>query len=149
MRAALLLPALLLCAGCAHRAAMLPPPAPGWITPAEAVHAANDSPDRGISGTFVLTVQNVDQTEHRIYLNSERDYRHQLALSVSLDAAQRKALLAQLGMPLERLVNRRLLVRGTARRTTINFISDGKPSGKYYFQTQVQVSDARQIRFAP
>ncbi len=98
--------------------------------PAEAVFAANEDPQRGISGTFVLTVKNTDVTEDRIYLNSERDYRHQPALNVSLDAAQREALQKQLGMPLEYLVNRRLLVQGTARRTTIAFHRDGKPSGK-------------------
>jgi hypothetical protein len=155
MRVALLLPFLLLSVGCAHQSAMTAPNAPmptvtpGWITPAEAVFAANEDPQRGISGTFVFTVKNTDVTEDRIYLNSERDYRHQLALNVWLDAAQREALQKQLGMPLEYLVNRRLLVQGTARRTTIAFTHDGKPSGKYYFQTQLQVSDPRHVRFAP
>lgn len=149
MRVALLLPALFLCASCAHHTAMAPPPSAGWITPAEAVHAANDDPERGISGTFVFTVRNVDVTGDRIYLNSERDYRHQTALSVSLDAAQRDALQAQLGMPLDRLLNRRLLVQGTARRTTIAFTHEGVTSGKYYFQTQLRVNDPRQIRYAP
>lgn len=149
MRTAMLVPVLLLCVSCVHRAPQLPPPAAGLITPMEAVRAANDDPQRGISGTFVLTVQNVDEAEHRIYLNSERDYRHQVALSISLDAAQGKALEAQLGLPLERLLNRRLLVTGTARRSTIHFTHDGVPSGKYYFQTQVQVRDPRHIRLAP
>lgn len=155
MRVAALLPLLLLTAGCAHQSAMTapkPPVAtmvPGWITPAEAVFAANEDPQRGISGTFVFTVKNTDVTEHRLYLNSERDYRHQLALNVSLDVAQREALQKQLGMPLERLVNRRLLVTGTAHRARIDFTTDGKPTGKYYFQTQVQVFDPRQVQFAP
>jgi hypothetical protein len=149
MRVALLLPLLLLTAGCAHQTRMTAPMAPGWITPAEAVHAANDDPQRGISGTFVFTVKNVDVTEHRLYLNSEHDYRHQVALNVSLDASQREALQAQLGMPLDRLINRRLLVQGRARRTTIDFTNDGKPTGKYYFQTQVKVINPRQVRFAP
>ncbi len=161
MRVAALLPLLLLTAGCAHQTAMtapkppkptvapMAPMVPGWITPAEAVFAANEDPQRGISGTFVFTVKNTDVNEHRLYLNSERDYRHQLALNVSLDAAQREALQKQLGMPLERLVNRRLLVTGTAHRARIDFTTDGKPTGKYYFQTQVKINDPRQVRFAP
>lgn len=159
MRAAVLLPLLLLTAGCAHqttmtapklRGAPIAPMVPGWITPAEAVHAANDDPQRGISGTFVFTVKNVNVEDDRLYLNSEHDYRHQLALNVIVDAAQRDALQAQLGMPLERLVNRRVLVQGTALRTTIAFTTDGgRPTGKYYFQTQLRVDDARQVRFAP
>lgn len=43
---------------------------------------ANDDPQRGISGTFVFTVKNIDVTEHGLYLNNERDYRHQVALNV-------------------------------------------------------------------
>ncbi|WP_315388795.1 hypothetical protein [uncultured Stenotrophomonas sp.] len=158
MRITVLLPLLLLTAGCAHQTTMtapkppvapMAPMVPGWITPAEAVFAVNEDPQRGISGTFVFTVKNTDVTEHRLYLNSEHDYRHQLALNVSMDAAQREALQKQLGMPLERLVNRRLLVKGTARRTRIDFTTEGKPTGKYYYQTQVQVYDPRQVQFAP
>lgn len=149
MRIALLFPALLLCAGCAHRAAVAPPMVPGWISPPEAVHAANDDPHRGIRGSFVVTVQAVGEDERRIYLNTERDYRHQLNLTIALDRSLRDALQAQLGLPLEQLHNHRLLVQGTARRVRIDFTPDGRPSGKYYFQTHVDVTDPRQVRLAP
>ena len=48
---------------------------------------------------FVFTVRHTDVSEQRLYLDSERDYRHPLALNVSMDAAQRDALQAQFGMP--------------------------------------------------
>ena len=151
MRLALLLPALLLSVGCAHRSVVAPPmTAAGLITPAEAVHAANDDPRYGISGTFLVTVRNVDLTEHGLYLNSEADYRHQANLTVWLAPGQADTLRAQLdNLPLERLVNRRLLVQGTARRQKIVFGTDGIPSDKYYYQTQLRLNDPRQVRFAP
>jgi len=34
---------------------------------------------------------------------------------------------------------------GTARRERIDFTANGAPTGKYYYQTHVRVSDAAQI----
>lgn len=150
MRIALLIPALLLCVGCAHRSASPSHAAESFITPAEAVRAANDDPRNGVSGTFLVTVRNVDLTDHGLYLNSEADYRHQTSLTVWLAPSQADALRAQLdNLPLEQLVDRRLLVQGTARRQKIVFSRDGVPSDKYYYQTQLRLNDPRQVRFAP
>ncbi len=147
--AALLVP-LLLTTGCAHRLAAAPPPVPGHIGNYEAVRAAQDDPARGISGIFPVTVRAIGSEEGRIYLNSERDYRHPLNITVKLDAGLRPELEKAFGLKLENLQNRRLLVRGTARRVRIDFINaTGQPSGKYYYQTQISVSDPRQVRFAP
>ncbi|AWH54070.1 hypothetical protein C1924_13195 [Stenotrophomonas sp. ESTM1D_MKCIP4_1] len=147
--ASLLVP-LLLGTGCAHRVATAPPPVPGYIGSIEAVRAAQDDPARGISGIFAMTVQAVGSDDGRLYLNSERDYRHPLNITLNMDAALRPELEAALGLKLDHLQNRRLLVRGTARQTRIDFINgNGQRSGKYYYQTQISVSDPRQIRFAP
>jgi len=151
MRFLVLAAATLLSAGCVsvHPASPFAVPAYGWITPAEAVRAANDDPRHGISGVFVLTVRATGADGAHIYLNSEPDYRHQTSLTVVLPEGEREALQHQLGLPLERLVNRRLLVQGTAMRRTIVFTRDGKPSGKYYYQTQIHAGAARQLRFSP
>lgn len=147
--ASLLVP-LVLATGCAHRLSAAPPPVPGYIGNYEAVRAAQDDPARGISGTFAMSVQAVGSDDGRIYLNSERDYRHPLNITLSMDAALRPALEEALGLKLDYLQNRRLLVGGTARRVRIDFINaNGQPSGKYYYQTQISVSDPRQVRFAP
>lgn len=148
-RLLLLLP-LLLASGCAHRLERAPAPAAGYIGNDEAVRAAQDDPARGISGIFALTVQAYGMQDQRIYLNSERDYRHPLNITLNMDAALRPELETALGLKLEQLQNRRLLVRGTARRVRIAFFDgNGLQSTKYYYQTQIQVSDARQLRFAP
>lgn len=145
----LLLVPLLLTSACAHRPDRQPPPAPGYIGTYEAVRAAQDDPSRGISGVFVLTVQATGTEGGRIYLNSERDYRHPLNITLNLDAALRPELEKSFGVTLEHLQNRRLLARGTARRVRIAFFdANGKQSDKYYYQTQIQIRDATQLRFA-
>jgi len=104
--ASLLVP-LLLTTGCAHRLAAAPPPVSGYIGNYEAVRAAQDDPARGISGTFAMSVQAVGSDGGRIYLNSERDYRHPLNITLSMDAALRPALEEALGLKLDYLKNRR------------------------------------------
>lgn len=149
LMSALLIP-LLLATGCAHRLDREPMPPPGYIGNYEAVRAAQDDPSRGISGAFVLTVQATGTEGERIYLNSERDYRHPLNITLNIDAALRPELEKAFGMKLEQLQNRRVLARGTAGRVRIAFIdSNGRQSDKYYYQTQIQIRDAKQLRFAP
>lgn len=46
------------------------------------------------------------------------------------------------------LENRRLFVLGMARRVRINLVSDGRPSGKYCYQTHVRVDSPSPIHFA-
>lgn len=121
----------------------------GWIEPVQAVQAANDDPVFGIRGRFVLTVRAVGAQDGQAYLNSERDYRHQTNLTISMPQAVADQVATRLQVPLADLRNRRLLVDGRARRVRIVFIgSDGRRSDKYYFQTHVRVSDPAQVVFA-
>lgn len=111
---AVLLAPLLLTTGCAHRLAAAPPPMLGYIGNYEAVRAAQDDPARGISGIFAMTVQAIGSDDGRIFLNSERDYRHPLNITLNMGSALRPGLEGALGLRLDNLQNRRLLVRGTA-----------------------------------
>lgn len=120
----------------------------GWIEPVDAVRAANEDPGNGVRGEFIVTVRATGAELGRVFLNSEADYRDQRNLTVNLSAVIVPELEQRLGVPLADLRNRRLVVRGIARRVRIDFISEGRPSGKYYYQTHVRVDDARQIRFA-
>jgi len=43
------------------------------------------------------------------------------------------------------LIGRKIYVRGQARTVRIDFTVDAQPSGKYYYQTHVLVSDPVQI----
>lgn len=146
----LLLTFLLLTAGCAHRMGDRPAPASGYIGNDQAVRAAQDDPASGISGTFALAVQAYGTENGHIYLNSERDYRHPLNITLDINAALRPQLEEHLGLELEQLRGRHLLVSGTARRVRIAFFdSAGRQSRKYYYQTHIAVSDVDQLRLAP
>ena len=120
----------------------------GWIEPTEAIRAANEDPSYGVRGHFVMTVKAIGGEHDVVFLNSERDYRDQRNLTVKM----RKTLVPQverrLGVPLQDLKNRRIVVLGTARRVRILFLDEaGRPSGKYYFQTHVAVTSETQIDF--
>ncbi|HEX5305829.1 MAG TPA: hypothetical protein VFW82_07080 [Dyella sp.] len=119
-----------------------------WIDPSQAVQLAAAAAPRGVSGVFALTVQNAARPgPGPLYLNSERDYRDQRDLTVVVLPEAAKALAERLHDDPEReLRGRRILVAGQARRVRIDFVADGRPTGKYYYQTHVVVTDAAQIQ---
>jgi hypothetical protein len=119
------------------------------IKPAEAVQQAAAAAPAGVSGVFPLTVQATGSQDGFIYLNSELDYRDQRNLSIALTAKAAQQLQAQLGSsPEVALKGHRIIVSGVAKRVTIRLSQDGKPTDKYYYQTHVLASDARQIELA-
>jgi hypothetical protein len=136
----------ILIAGCA--ANMTNRDSSNWIEPAQAVQMAAAAPESGTRGTFVLTVKSSGTGEAgRLFLDSESDYRDQRNLAIAVEPTALKELEAQLhGSPGQALKGKQILVTGTARRTKIDFVVDGKPTDKYYYQTHVAVSDAAQIR---
>lgn len=122
------------------------PVAAEWIEPGQAVLLAAGAPRLGIKGQFVMTVKAIGSTR-RLHLNSEKDYRDPRNLSISVEPAAAAQLAERLGpSPRRALLGHRILVTGTARRTRIDFIANGRPSGKYYYQTHVGVTDASQIQ---
>lgn len=145
----MLLAAALL-AGCAGRPARPAQPAADaapWIAPMQAVQLAAAASGRDVSGVFALTVQATGEDRGRLFLNSERDYRDPRNLSIAVDPQAEAGLAQRFGTPLQAtLRGKRLLVSGAARRVRIDFTVDGKPSGKYYYQTHVRVTDPDQIR---
>ena len=120
----------------------------GWIEPAEAVRAANDDPALGIRGHFVLTVRAVGSQGDRTFLNSEKDYRDQTNLTISMRTAMAHKVAERLGVTLDQLKNRRIVVLGHARRVRIGLFDEGRPTGKYYYQTHVWVDSPTQVEFA-
>lgn len=122
------------------------------MTPAQAILAAAGDPARGIRGTFEFVVRNVGHEPREggavVYLNSERDYRDQRCLTVSLHPAvlMRAAWGAS---PEKHLLNQRIRVTGTARRVTVWFYANGVRTDRFYYQTHVAVTDPRQIEILP
>ena len=131
-------------AGCATDPRITP--GARWIDPSQAVQLAAAAAPRGVSGVFALTVQ-ATARPGPLYLNSERDYRDPRNLTAVVLPEAAAALAQRLhGEPERELRGRRILVAGQARRVRIDFVVDGRPSGKYYYQTHVVVSDAAQIQ---
>ena len=119
--------------------------APGMTAP-QAVIAAADAAPRGVAGNFALIVRRAEMVGPRLFLNSEEDYRDQRNLSIAIDPRALRGLRQRLGPDLKSaLLGRDIRVRGLARRTRIDFTTNGRPTGKYYFQTHVAVTNPIQI----
>ena len=135
-------------AGCAAIQPQFPTRA-GTIEPRDAILLAADAAPRAVPGTFAMLVRATGRERGRIYLNSELDYRDQRNLTINIDPAAAKALERRLGQAPDRFFKRKWIeVRGTAQRTRIGFFDDGKPTGLYYYQTHVRVTDPDQIILA-
>jgi hypothetical protein len=118
-----------------------------WIGPAHAAQLAAAAEGRPVHGVFALTVQAVDSEHGRTFLNSERDYRDPRNISLVLQPDAARSLATRLGMrDLADLRGRQLLVLGHVRRVRIDFTQDGRPTGKYYYQSHVAVHDAAQLQ---
>ncbi|MFM7027697.1 MAG: hypothetical protein ACKOXK_03345 [Chakrabartia sp.] len=105
------------------------------------------APKAGIAGEFDLTIASVGEQQGRYYLNSEEDYRERNCLSVILtpDIAQELIGTSDLESVAVRLKGKRIAVQGIARRVRIDLTDKGRPTGKYYYQVHVAVTDPRQI----
>ncbi len=135
--------ALLASAGCAKQAA---PIHPRYLSPEQAVFNAA-AYRNGFTASFQMVVRASGRQGEILYLNSERDYRDPRNLSVDINAATERALAERLGGAVQpTLAGKTIVVRGTARKTRIDFINDdGRPSGKYYYQTHLVLRDARDL----
>lgn len=142
-----LLLAMIMVAGMSS-CATVPTTSQGWIEPVEAIRAANDDPRHGVRGEFIVSVSALNSYEEWSYLNSERDYRDQRNLTIKMPTSMVPELEQRLGVEFENLKNRRLVVLGVAKRRRIDFVVDGRPTGKYYYQTNVLVDSPTQISFA-
>jgi hypothetical protein len=119
------------------------------LTPEQAVMAAARAAPRNVPGIFILQVKATGKDGKRVYLNSEFDYRDQRNLTVSINERTARALAAKFGAPPEDYFKGKTIeVRGSARRVTIGFFENGRPTGLYYYQTHVRVGHSSQIQLA-
>ena len=117
------------------------------LTPEQAIFAAADAgPRRGVRGVFEMPVQRAEAVGRRFFLNSQRDYRDQRNLSVAIAPSALRALRERFGDNLsDAFLGRTVRVSGRAERVRIDFVSHGRRTGQYYYQTHVTVFDPRQI----
>lgn len=129
---------------------LFPVCAKGCITPVEAVSMADQvAPKAGIYGDFELTVKVVGEDRGRFYLNSEEDYRDRNCLTIALSSKVAEAVADGGGLQelKRRFEGKTIVVSGMAKRVRIDFLTDGKPSGKYYYQVHAFVGNPQQITF--
>ena len=117
------------------------------FSPEQAVMMAASSAPRTVPGIFTLQVKATGKDKQRVYLNSELDYRDQRNLTISIDPRTAKALTVKYGTPPEDFFKGKTIeVRGAARRVTIGFFENKRPTGLYYYQTHVGVGHSSQIQ---
>jgi len=123
---------------------------PRVYSAAEAIRDVAEAPSSGLPGQFAFILKGGGRDGDRVFLNSESDYREAGTLTVALDEVAVDALTAQLeGPPERRLIGRTIVVNGVARRTRINLLANGRPTGEYYFQTHIDVGQADHIHVVP
>lgn len=116
------------------------------ISPIQAIeYSAASAPD-SYEGLFEMTIKAGSLRDKMVFLNSELDYRDQRNLTVVLRPAVVKELTEKYGKePLEYLLNKKVLVKGEAKRMKIWMFYKTKKLRKYYYQTHVFVNTADQI----
>ncbi|MGA1797998.1 hypothetical protein VH567_04370 [Sphingomonas sp. 4RDLI-65] len=116
------------------------------ISPMVAIERAAGLAPGAYPGVFVMTVRASGRQGSSLYLNSESDYRDPRNLSLEVRPIAQAQLETQLGAPAETaLQGRTIHVDGEARRVRIDFTSDGRPTGKYYYQTHVVIERGEQL----
>jgi hypothetical protein len=128
------------------------PCASGCLNPVEAVTLASQLGDRGgLAGQFQLTVRGVGAQNGFVYLNSEADYRDRNCLTLAMPAG---IALAAFGTAdpeqiKAQLLDRQIVATGVARRVRIDFLVEGQPTGKYYYQVHVRIGQRQQLLVLP
>jgi hypothetical protein len=112
------------------------------------MNAAAVAPE-GVAGVFEMPVRATGRESGRLFLNSERDYRDQRCLTIVISADLEQQLAARFGADVEqRLMGSVIAVRGMARRVRVDFLDNGRPTGKYYYRTNLQLRSADDLTVA-
>lgn len=147
-----LLAALVALSACQTTSASRPAPHYGLdvISAPAAVLAAADAAPRGYPGRFGMVVKRAEQVGPRLFLNSEADYRDQRSIAIAIEPLAQIALRRIHGPDLRAaFLGKAIQVDGVARRERIDFLANGRRTGKYYYQTHVAVTRADQITLVP
>lgn len=146
MKAVLLYPLLMVAlAGCAVQQDAAP--AKPGLTAWDAIVMSEQSAPAVVPGLFSLEIKNAAKVGKVVYLNTEYDYRDRRNVTVALTAKMLEefATLYPDQKPEQYFIGKTIVVNGAASRQTIWFISEGKASEKYYFQTHIPVWQTGQI----
>ncbi|MBH0027394.1 MULTISPECIES: hypothetical protein [unclassified Pseudoalteromonas] len=111
---------------------------------------SEQSAPQGVSGTFKFYIKTAGSQYGDVFLNTENDYRDRRAITISIDSKVAAKLTEKYGQSAETFfIDKTIEVTGEAKRVTIDFLSKGRKTNKYYYQTHVDVNSVDQIRIVP
>ncbi|MDO6568981.1 hypothetical protein Q4561_18055 [Alteromonas sp. 1_MG-2023] len=112
----------------------------------EIIRRAAEQAPRGVLGEYVLHIKATGSQGPFVYLNTELDYRDPRAITVALSPNLIPRLEDKYGAsPQEFFTDKTVKVIGKATRVRIDFISEGKRTEKYYYQTHIRLVDISKI----
>ncbi|UJX26910.1 hypothetical protein L3Q70_07205 [Pseudoalteromonas sp. CF6-2] len=104
------------------------------------------APD-SVKGIFKFHIKAAGKHSGDVFLNTEEDYRDRRSITVALNYKVVPELTKKYGeSPETFFIDKEIEVTGEAKRVTIDFISQGRATNKYYYQTHVDVSSVEQIK---
>jgi hypothetical protein len=102
---------------------------------------------KGVKGTFQFLIKASGVERKVVYLNTELDYRDRRCITVALHPKIIAAFTQKYGSsPKAYFINKNIEVTGEVKQMKIWFISNGKKTKKYYFQTHIRVKSINQIK---
>ena len=110
------------------------------------IKVAADSAPHCVPCQYTLQIVATGSQGQYVYLNTEKDYRDQRSVTVALHPKLIAQLTAKYGVPpQDYFIGKAIMVSGKAQRVKIAFLSDGKPTNKYYYQTHISLRDISQL----
>ena len=138
----LLIAAILFLSGCANTGNKVT-----TITPLEAIKLSNQTAPQTVKGVFELTVKGYYEKQRMEFLNSELDSKDQRNLIIALRPQAVKELTDMYGQnPREFFMGKTIKVIGEAKRIKMWNTFKHRNLRNYYYQTQVFVNRASQIK---
>ncbi|NMP01483.1 hypothetical protein HHE94_01920 [Pseudoalteromonas arctica] len=105
------------------------------------------SAPKGVAGTYQFHIKAAGAQGSWLYLNTETDYRDRRSITVSIQPNVVAELQSKYGQPADTFfIDKTIEVTGEAKRVTIDFMSRGRATNKYYYQTHIAVSSIKQLR---
>ncbi|WP_218311571.1 hypothetical protein [Alteromonas antoniana] len=109
--------------------------------------AAEQYPASVIDGSYTLKVVATGQQRNAVFLNTQEDYRDPRNITIALSPKLAKAFYSQhQQQPQDYFKGKTIAVSGELKQVEILFLKDGRPSGKYYYQTHVRPGSLDDIR---
>jgi hypothetical protein len=111
------------------------------------IEQTEESAPKGVIGTFQIPIKAFGTKGNVVYLNSELDYRDRRNISLAILPEAIKELKTRFGENYQSFfINKTLKVKGMAKRVKIFFISNGRMTKKYYYQTHIRIVTGAQIQ---